>query len=70
PGARVAGLLWQAAALDGGADRVRHLLGRVLTPGARDRDWVALPAGFSAAYYLVRPVRLASRYAHARVRRG
>jgi hypothetical protein len=70
PGARVADLVWQAAALDGPSDRVRHLLGRVLTPGARDRDWVHLPSALSAAYYLVRPARLASQYARPPVRRG
>jgi hypothetical protein len=45
------------------SDRLRFLLLWIVTPTVRDLSAVRLPAGLSFLYYLVRPVRVACRYA-------
>jgi hypothetical protein len=58
-------------------DRMRHLryyylhqlLPQAITPNAKDRAFLALPASLSFLYYLLRPIRLAKEYGLSRLKR-
>jgi Uncharacterised nucleotidyltransferase len=63
PGGGIRGIVWQSRALDSRTATVRHLVERAITPGIRDWEWVELPPGLRGLYYVVRPVRMALRYA-------
>jgi hypothetical protein len=47
--------------LAGAVQKVSYIVRRVCQPSQLDAAWVSLPRRLSAAYYLVRPVRLALR---------
>lgn len=51
------------------SDRARHVLRLAVTPTVGDWERVSLPQALGFLYYLVRPVRLASKYGIARWRR-
>lgn len=67
---RLGGIVWQAMALDTPAERARHLIARVLVPGGRDLDWLAVPRSLWVAYYLFRPLRLAAEHLRKAARTG
>jgi hypothetical protein len=52
-----------ARVLDRPADRVRYVLRLLLRPTVLERRAIRLPAAFSVIYYLLRPLRLAARWA-------
>ena len=39
--------------------KVRYLWRRALQPNQKDAEWLRLPQRLSAAYYIIRPLRLA-----------
>lgn len=57
-GGGLAGIAWQAAALDSPGARVCHFFERAFVPGAGEWDAVHLPSRLWGLYYLVRPLRL------------
>lgn len=64
-GRHLPALLWRAAAEDQVAESLGHLVARAVTPGPE--DWAArdLPDGLDALYWVLRPARLARKYAGA-----
>jgi hypothetical protein len=48
--------------------RLRYTLARALSPGAKDFDYLDLPSSLSLLYYLVRPLRIASKAIASAVR--
>ncbi|MEZ4708521.1 MAG: nucleotidyltransferase family protein [Caldilineaceae bacterium] len=59
------GLAFHLRAMDHMADRVRycaHTIRTLITPVAPDREMLRLPSVLSPFYYLLRPIRLATKY--------
>jgi hypothetical protein len=63
PPGLVEGSLFHLRALDRFRDRVRYCAHLALTPTPRDWAAIRLPAALAPLYYLVRPLRLAGKYA-------
>ena len=66
---RRSSILWETATEDTTAACVRHAAARVLRPGPEDWESVTLPEGAAWLYYLVRPARLAGKWALILARR-
>jgi hypothetical protein len=54
-------LRWQWRLLDRASDRARLVWG-LMQPSSMNREWVRLPECLYPAYFLLKPVRLASKY--------
>jgi putative nucleotidyltransferase-like protein len=55
-------LRWYAGVRERAVDRLRCAWRIVFVPGPADWEWIPLPRGMNALYFLARPVRLASKY--------
>jgi len=60
PGGTPAGAMLHLRTIEGLRAKVRYLWRRALQPNQKDAAWVPLPRHLWAAYYVIRPVRLAS----------
>jgi len=55
------GIVWESLALDRPATMAVHFVARLITPGTWDWEPGHIPPRLAGLYYLVRPVRLATR---------
>ena len=61
--------LFQLRLSQGFGDRLTYCLGLAMTPNPQDWALLPLPAWLSAAYYVLRPIRLVGTYGLPRLRK-